>query len=109
MAQINVLEMIAKMGLNTQSSHSDLYQARSKTKDPAMQAELAPLEHRAFAREFAQESPALASVSLPFAIPAYTMAKALGLQKARSPASMKELTQGYIGLHEGLKRALFSK
>lgn len=82
-------------------SHAELYTKRAKApKDE--QDKLAPYEHRAFAREFAQESPVKAAVSLPFAIPAYTAAKALGVQKARSGASMEEMKQGFIGLAEGL-------
>ena len=91
--------------LSAYSSHAELLGARSKTKDPKVQAQLAPLEHRAFAREFATESPVAAAVSLPFAIPAYSVAKALGLQKARSPASWEEMRQGFTGLGEGLGNA----
>jgi len=86
-------------------SHAELYLRRSRTTDPKEQEELAPAEHRAFAREFAQESPFTAAVSLPFAIPAYTAAKALGVVSARSPASTREMSQGFIGLLEGLREA----
>lgn len=88
--------------LSALSPHAELLGARGRTTDPRVQAELAPMEHRAFAREFAQESPIRAAVSLPFAIPAYTAAKAVGLQNARSPASWEEMKQGFIGLNEGL-------
>lgn len=81
-------------------SHAELYLKR--TRAGAAQDKLAPMEHRAFAREFAQESPVKAAVSLPFAIPAYTAAKALGISKARSKASVEEMKQGFIGLAEGL-------
>jgi hypothetical protein len=67
---------------------------------------LAPMEHRAFAREWAQEEPLLAGVSLPFAVPAYTAAKAAGLTNARSPASLVEIMSGYHGMFEGLLNAL---
>jgi hypothetical protein len=81
--------------------HEELYAMRRQA--PAnMQGMLAPLEHRAFAREFATESPVLAGISMPFAIPAYTAAKALGLTNARSPASLDELFAGYHGLAEGM-------
>ena len=84
-------------------SHADLLNLRNSLSDTdPRHKELAPYEHRAFAREWAQESPLLASASLPFAIPAYTAAKALGAVSARSPASLDELTQGYRGLGEGL-------
>ena len=84
-------------------SHADLLSLRnSLANDDPRHREIAPFEHRAFAREWAQESPLLASASLPFAIPAYTTAKALGAVSARSPASLDEMAQGYRGLGEGL-------
>ena len=83
-----------------EQSHEDLYRARRAP--GADQGMLAPFEHRAFAREFAQESPVRAAVSLPFAIPAYTAAKAAGLTGARSPASLDEIFAGYHGMLEGL-------
>lgn len=83
-----------------QLSHADLYRMRNAP--GADQQLLAPAEHRAFAREFAQESPVRAGLSLPFAIPAYTAAKALGLTDARSPASLDEMFAGYHGLAEGM-------
>src|SRR5512139_3112815 len=97
---VNILDLIraAQSGM---ASHSDILSAREGA-SPEMQKLLAPLEHRAFAREFAQESPLKAAVSLPFAIPAYTASKAIGASKARSPASVEEMKQGYIGLLEGL-------
>lgn len=99
---INIADLI-------NATHSDLYQARFKYPDQTSQQMLAPYEHRAFAREFAQESPALAAVSLPFAIPAYAMYKTLGLSQSRSGPSLEQVKQGYLGLHEGLKAALFGK
>lgn len=88
--------------LSSYSTHADLMGARGRTTDTLAQAQLAPMEHRAFAREFATESPFKAAVSLPFAIPAYTASKFLGLTNARSPASLNEMTQGFVGLGEGL-------
>lgn len=67
---------------------------------------LAPMEHRAFAREWSQEDPLRAGLSLPFAVPAYTAAKAAGLMDARSPASIEEIMAGYHGMFEGLLNAL---
>lgn len=98
--RLNALNMT--QALNAYSTHADLLNARSKTKDPRVQAQLAPLEHRAFAREFATESPISAAVSLPFAIPLYTLSKKLGLQNSRTPGSMEQMTQGFRGLGEGL-------
>lgn len=88
--------------LLAQLSHEELYRARAKP--GADQGMLAPAEHRAFAREFAQESPVRAAISLPFAIPAYTAAKAVGLQNARTPPSLEEMGAGYTGMLEGLFR-----
>jgi hypothetical protein len=87
-------------GMLPTMSHADLYRMRNAP--GADQGMLGPYEHRAFAREFAQESPVRAAVSLPFAIPAYSAAKALGLTNARSSASLAEILQGYRGLLEGL-------
>ena len=87
-----------------EQSHEDLY--RMRRRPGADQGMLAPFEHRAFAREFAQESPFRAAVSLPFAIPAYTAAKAAGLTGARSPASFDEIFAGYHGLVEGMLNRL---
>jgi hypothetical protein len=81
--------------------HAELVKLR-RGASPEEQARLAPFEHRAFAREWAQESPVAATVSLPFAIPAYTAAKALGLQKARSPASLGEMAHGFRGMFDAV-------
>lgn len=107
MASSDVLKLIAS--LSPKSSHADLLAARNKIDRNNKDAhnKLAPLEHRAFAREFATESPVKASVSLPFAIPLYTASKVLGLQpKARSDASIEEMMQGYKGLVEGVLAAI---
>jgi hypothetical protein len=85
-------------------SHEELYRMRDAP--GADQGMLAPAEHRAFAREFTRESPLRAAVSLPFAIPAYTAAKALKLHPSRSPASFAEIGAGYAGLWEGLQELL---
>lgn len=112
MASADVLQLITALTSNpAKASHAELLATRSKIdrKDKELQNKLAPLEHRAFAREFATESPIKASVSLPFAIPLYTASKALGLQpNARSDASIEEMMQGYKGLVEGVLAALGS-
>jgi len=82
--------------------HADLYRMRNQ--QGANQSLLGPMEHRAFAREFAQESPLSAAISLPFAIPAYSLSKKLGITNARSPASFEEMRQAYLGLLEGLRK-----
>lgn len=107
MASADVLKLIA--ALSPKSSHADLLATRNKVdrNNKELQNKLAPLEHRAFAREFATESPIKAGVSLPFAIPLYTASKALGFQpRARSDASIEEMMQGYKGLIEGLITAI---
>lgn len=87
-------------------SHEHLYQLRGQSSDPAYQRAIAPYEHRAFAREFAQEHPWIATPSLLAAIPAYSAAKALGLIRSRTPASLDEMVEAYRGLGEGLTNAL---
>lgn len=79
---------------------------RDRTRDPQEQNAISPYEHRAFAREWMQQNPLVAGVSLPFAIPAYTIYKALGLSNSRSQPSMDEIKQGYVGYGEGLLKAL---
>jgi hypothetical protein len=87
-------------GMLQDADHEMLYRMRAAP--GADQGMLAPFEHRAFAREWAQESPVLAGVSLPVAVPLYQLAKLLGLQKARTPASLDELFAGYHGMAEGM-------
>jgi hypothetical protein len=73
--------------------------------DAMMQSLLAPLEHRAYARELSKIDPfqAAAMVGL---IPAYQGAKALGItprDNTSTPASLDELFAGFQGLIEGLR------
>lgn len=91
------------------NSAADLIAAREmlKGRDPGMFQMLAPFDHRAFAREWAQESPWLAGLSLPFAIPAYQawkgLAQGTGLgEQDASPPSIDQLFAGYHGLAEGM-------
>ena len=88
-------------------SHSDLMNLRANLapNDPR-QAQLAPFEHRAFAREWTKDSPFIAPLSLSMVIPAYAAAKAVGLQKARTAPSWAEIGQGYAGIWDGLKTSL---
>ena len=68
-------------------SHADLLSLRnSLANDDPRHREIAPFEHRAFAREWAQERPFMATASLPFAIPAYTAAKAVGGSECTVPS-----------------------
>ena len=64
---------------------------------------LAPFEHRAFAREMVKESPVLGSIQMGAAIPAYQLAKLLGLHGGRTAPSFDQLFAGYQGLMEGWK------
>lgn len=69
-----------------------------------MQQVLAPYEHKAFARDWMNESPGLAAVSLPAAIPAYAGAKAVGALQGRSGAEnpMGQMAAGFTGYGQGL-------
>jgi hypothetical protein len=62
---------------------------------------LAPYEHRAFAREEVGRNPLMA-LPISAAIPAYQGWKALGQGGARTPPSLEQLLQGYLGVKEGL-------
>lgn len=84
------------------ASHMDLLMLRNKITDPNLQAMIAPFEHRAFARERAQEAPIQSALSFPLLIPAYAALKALGIQKARTKPSLEQVIQGFAGLAEGL-------
>lgn len=90
--------------------HAELLSRRKRLAPTAPeQEELAHAEHRAFAREWVQEKPVLAALSLPFAIPAYTGAKfvgqRLGIPYVDNPettrASFREMGEAYKGLGEG--------
>ena len=83
-------------------SHADLYNMRNSA-PPDMQGMLAPMEHRAFAREAVQQNPLMA-LSLAVGIPVYQLAKILGIAPSRTPASMDQVTQGYAGILDGLKQ-----
>lgn len=66
---------------------------------------LAPIEHRAFAREVVRDNPLMAG-SLAVATPLYEIAKLLGLKQARSKPSFRSLGQGFVGIGEGLMQGL---
>jgi hypothetical protein len=87
--------------ISTMDTHAQLMSLRGTPGTD--QNTLAPLEHRAFAREWTQENPWLAVPSLTAAIPLYTAAKALGFTNARSKPSLNEIRQGYAGIFDGLK------
>ena len=67
-----------------------------------MQAQLAPYEHQAFAREWTQDNPAVAAPALAVAIPGYALLKLLRLQHGRTAPSLAEMAGGYRGIWQGL-------
>ena len=83
------------------ADHAGLYAARSGA-TRQQQGQIAPYEHRAFAREAVSENPWMA---LPIAagIPMYQAYK--GLFGARSGNSMDQVIQGFKGVGEGLLRS----
>ena len=87
-------------GLLSLLSHAELQRMRDEAA-PEAQGMLAPYEHRAFAREATAENPLMA-LSLAAGIPAYQLAKLLGLTQSRSAPSLDQITQGYVGIGEGL-------
>ena len=70
--------------------------------DSPMQAQLAPMEHQAFAREWTQDNPLVAAPSLAVSIPGYALAKLLGIQHGRTKSSLAEMAGGYRGIGQGL-------
>jgi hypothetical protein len=84
-------------------SHADLLNLRNSlpANDPRQQI-LAPYEHQAFAREWTQQNPWVATPSLLAAIPLYSLGKAVGLLGSRSSASVDEMADAYRGVGQGL-------
>lgn len=82
--------------------HDQLLQMRKRAR-PEEQDLLAPLEHKAFAREYTRENP-WAAPGLAAAIPAYQLAKLFNLVKSRSKPSLDQMFAGYEGLFQGLNR-----
>ena len=73
--------------------------------DQQSQQELAPFEHRAYARE-AVVNNSLNALKFAFMIPGYQAAKAVGAldsDASTTPASFDQLTQGFAGIGDGLK------
>jgi soluble lytic murein transglycosylase-like protein len=83
------------------SSHAKLSGLRNAAKTQEEQNEIAPYEHRAYARETVTDSP-LAAVPLAAMVPLYQASKAMGFENSRSEASMEQVSQGYKGIGEGL-------
>lgn len=80
-------------------SWDDLYAMRLANKDPQFQAEIAPYEHRAFAREQVAQNPMLAPVYA-VAVPGYQAFKSM-VGTSRTKPSMKQIGQGLLGASEG--------
>jgi hypothetical protein len=97
-AQAEIIRALA------QRTHGDLIRARDRLPSDSLgHRVLAPAEHEAFAREWAEESPLLASLALVPGIPVYQGAKLLGIRgKDTTPASFDQLKGSYRGLLEGL-------
>ncbi len=73
-----------------------------------VQDTVAPYAHAAFAHDVGKEGSVPAVAATAIAIPAYTAAKALGLEKSRSKASWSEMVQAYGGLWQGLRERFAS-
>lgn len=91
-------DTMAKMGWN------DLYALRIQNRgNPDAQEKIAPYEHRAYAREEARDSLSKAA-AYPVLITGYQGAKAAHLvdqDDMSTPASLKQIAQGFIGAGEG--------
>jgi hypothetical protein len=82
----------------SQLDHATLYQARQYVPQE-QQGLLAPYEHRAFAREATAENPLMA---LPIAAGSLAYQPYKALFGARSSPSFNQLTQGLLGVKDGL-------
>lgn len=99
MADLPTKEQMAQM------SHSDLIQLRDKNPSKEAQDAIAPYEHRAFAREYVAENPVTGTLGMIGAIPGYQVAKAAGLTKSRSGASVDQAVEAAKGVGEGVAKA----
>lgn len=79
-----------------------LYQMRLKATDPIAQAEIAPYEHRAYAREQVAADPTQAA-TMALAIPGYQALKSV-VGRSRTPPSWQQVIQGYAGIADGLSQ-----
>jgi len=68
----------------------------------ANQELLGPIDHRVAMRGIVSENPWMA-LPMAAAVPGYSISKALGFERSRSPASSREITEAYGGIYEGLK------
>ena len=88
-------------------SQFDLLTLRNSLPDnDPRQRQIAPYEHQAFAREWIRDRGWAGVPSMAVAIPGYTLAKLLGVQQARTPPSLAQLTHGYRGMGQGIAALL---
>lgn len=80
-------------------SHADLYRLRGLS-SPDEQVALAPLEHRAFAREYTQEHP-VSGYGVPLAALGYWLGKKTGAIKSRTPADLDQVFGAVQGTLQG--------
>lgn len=96
-------------------THANLYEQRMRLRDAGTPysdpraKQLADQEHAAFAREWAEESPFSAALTLPFAIPGYAAAKGIAQQfnlpieyLRGTPPSLNQMAAAYRGMQQGL-------
>ena len=73
-----------------------------------MQTVLGPAEHKQFVREVTRDS-LLTGTAVAVGAPAYTAAKAMGLTKGRSSASVDEIFSAWEGYGQGLKDRMMKR
>ncbi len=86
------------------TSWNDLLELRRKAgPNKELQNLLAPFEHRAYARETLAAEPSLKNLlGLLVSVPAYSGARSTGILGGRSDPSLEHITQGLIGIGEGV-------
>ncbi len=94
--------------IGPESEHADLYGARMAG-DRLQNEVLAPMEHRAYAREYVENNPITGPLAMAILTAGYTPAKALGLtgsDEKTTPASLDQLFGGFEGITEGVANNL---
>ena len=109
-AKQKLADLLRKPDIPTQSemtgmNWNDLATLRELLKNnPQANQQIAPYEHRAYAREEVRNNPLMAPAYLAM-IPGYQLAKALGFNMGnggQTPASLSQLSQGLMGVYDGL-------
>jgi len=80
-------------------SHSELYRLRALS-PPEDQPMIAPLEHRAFAKSFAEDHKLLGA-GMPLAALGYYLGKKTGAIKSRTPADLDQVWGAVQGTLQG--------